>query len=157
MRYALLMGFPLLIACGSDEPIVQRATPPVARQVAAAQAEKTGVVHEIQMVGSVQAGFRFEPAELTIKAGDTVRWINASGFPHNVAFYADSIPRGAASTVDELMPADGKLGSLNGRLLTELGDEFEIDFLNAPSGSYRYFSVPQEAMGMVGTITIEWQ
>lgn len=157
MRYALLMSLPLLVACESDEPIVQRATPPVAHQVAAAHAEKTGVVHEIRMVGSVQVGFRFEPSEITIKVGDTVRWINASGLPHNVAFYADSIPRGAASTVDDLMPADGKLGALNGRILSELGDEFEIDFLNTPSGSYRYFSVPQEAMGMVGTIMVERQ
>ena len=89
--------------------------------------------------------------------GDTVRWVNGSGFPHNVAFYADSIPTGANVVVDAVMPAEGKLGPMNGRIVSEAGDSFEMDFVSAPTGSYRYFSVPQEAMGMVGTITVESQ
>lgn len=32
------------------------------------------------------ANFAFEPAKLTVHAGDTVRWTNADGAPHGVAF-----------------------------------------------------------------------
>ena len=36
--------------------------------------------------------YKFDPAELTIKAGDVVNFHNKSGGPHNVSFWADSIP-----------------------------------------------------------------
>ena len=92
------------------------------------------------MVGSMELGFRFEPADLRIKVGDTVRWVNGSGLPHNVAFYADSIPQGALVVIEAVMPAEGKLGPMNGRIVSELGDVFEMDFENAPLGVYHYFS-----------------
>ena len=107
------------------------------------------------MVGSIQLGYRFEPADLTIKVGDTVRWINGSGVPHNVAFYADRIPLGAMTVIESVMPAEGKLGPMVGRIVSEQGDFFEMDFVNAPLGTYHYFCVVQEAIGMVGTLTIE--
>ena len=156
MRIASVMFLLSFVACGDDEPILRRERSPGARQVAAAgAAERTGIVHEVRMVGSTEMEFRFEPADLTIKVGDTVRWINASGLPHNVAFYADSIPRGAVHVIESVMPAEGKLGPMNGRIVSELGDAFEMDFVHAPLGAYRYFCVVQEAMGMVGTLTIE--
>jgi len=34
----------------------------------------------------------FDPPELTIKAGETVNWINNAGFPHNVVFDEDDVP-----------------------------------------------------------------
>ena len=155
MRIVTAVVLVSLLACADEEPIVRRGTAPGADQQAAiAAAERTGVVHEVQMLGSIDEGFRFEPADLTVKVGDTVRWINGSGFPHNVAFYADSIPRGAVAVIESVMPAEGKLGLMNGRILSELGDTFEMDFVNAPLGVYHYFSVVQEVLGMVGTITV---
>ena len=156
MRIASAMLVLFFLACGDDDQIVQRVRPPDARPPAAASlAERSGTVHEVQMVGSIAIGFRFEPADLTIKVGDTVRWINGSGFPHNVAFYADRIPRGAMGVIESVMPAEGKLGSMIGRIVSELGDVFEMDFVNAPLGEYHYFCVVQEAIGMVGTLIIE--
>jgi len=38
---------------------------------------------------------KFDPANVTIKSGDVVRFHNHSGGPHNVAFDKDSIPAGA--------------------------------------------------------------
>ncbi len=158
MLRAGLMILLFCMACGDDEPIVQRAQPSAAVLAASTSfGEKTGVVHEVQMVCTVNVGFRYEPSELTIKVGDTVRWVNGSGFPHNVAFYADSIPDGASVIIDAVMPAEGKLGPMNGRIVIESGDAFEMDFVSAPTGTYTYFSVPQEAMGMLGTLTIEPQ
>jgi len=109
------------------------------------------------MAGSVEEGFRFDPPEITVRAGDTVRWINTTGFPHNVAFYMDSVPRGAGTVLDGLMPAEGKLGPMIGRIMSQMGESFKIDFVNVPAGRYRYFSVPQEARGMVGTLIVEAQ
>ena len=156
MRIACTMFLLFIVACGDDDSIVLRERLPGARHTAAtAVVERTGVVHEVQMVGSIEVGFRFEPADLVIKVGDTVRWINGSGFPHNVAFYADRIPLGAVVVIESAMPADGKLGPMNGRIVSELGDAFEMDFVNAPLGAYHYFCVVQEAIGMLGTLTIE--
>jgi plastocyanin len=155
MRIASAIFLLFLLACGEEDPIVQRVRPPEARRAAAAVAERTGTVHEVQMVGSMELGFRFEPADLRVKVGDTVRWVNGSGLPHNVAFYADSIPQGALVVIEAIMPAEGKLGPMNGRIVSELGDVFEMDFENAPLGVYHYFSVVQESLGMVGTLTFE--
>ncbi len=158
MRYVVVVMLLFSVSCSDEKPIVQRLQPSAAGQAASTSlGEKTGVVHEIQMVGSVEIGFRFEPSALTIKAGDTVRWVNGSGFPHNVAFYADRIPDGASVIVDAVMPAEGKLGPMNGRIVSEAGDSFEMDFVSAPTGTYHYFSVPQEAMGMLATLTVELQ
>ena len=158
MRQAAIVILVLFISCTDEEPIVQRLQPSAAGQAAAISlGERTGVVHEVQMVGTAAVGFRFEPSALTIRVGDTVRWVNVSGFPHNVAFYADSIPVGASTVVDAVMPAEGKLGPMNGRIVSEAGDSFEMDFVSAPTGTYHYFSVPQEAIGMVATITVGTQ
>lgn len=34
----------------------------------------------------------FDPATVTIKAGESVTWTNNVGFPHNVVFDEDSVP-----------------------------------------------------------------
>lgn len=46
------------------------------------------MTHQIRMTG----GSRFLPAETIARAGDTLRFINRTGGPHNVQFDGDSIP-----------------------------------------------------------------
>jgi len=150
----------LALACGGEQPAGEQqqepaAAPETPAMTAAAPAEGTGTVHEIQMVMNAAGQYRFVPAQLTIKAGDTVRWLNVSGFPHNVAFYADRIPSGAVEPLASLMPAQGKLGPLSGRLLTQPNETFAITFTGVPTGEYGYFCVPHEALGMVASLTIE--
>src|SRR5215208_6757757 len=50
-----------------------------------AMAAITGTTHEVKMIGD-EKGYRFEPADLKIKAGDGVKWTVVSTPPHNVAF-----------------------------------------------------------------------
>jgi plastocyanin len=111
----------------------------------------TGTAHEVTMVleGSE---YKFVPASLTIKAGDRVTFRDVSGGPHNVQFYADSIPTGAAAAVDAGMP--DKMGSLMSPMV-ETGGSYTINFAGAPAGDYRYFCLPHQAMGMKGMITVQ--
>jgi plastocyanin len=106
-----------------------------------------------RMVLTEQGEYRYVPDQLTIKVGDTVRWLNESGPPHNVAFYADRIPGGAADVLNGAMP--DRMGNLAGPLLVQVGTMYEISFVGAPAGEYGYFCTPHEMLGMVATLTIE--
>ena len=61
--------------------------------------------------------YHYVPNELTIKVGDVVVFHNVSGGPHNVQFWADSIPAGAAEHLSAGMP--DLMGPLAGPLLVE--------------------------------------
>jgi plastocyanin len=45
----------------------------------------TGTTHEVKMIGDAQ-GYRFDPANITVKAGDGIKFTTVNGGPHNVAF-----------------------------------------------------------------------
>ena len=75
----------VLAACGGEKKAEDQsttATPeqPAAEQPAAAPAAGGGATHDVNMVleGST---YKFDPAELTIKAGDVVNFHNKSGGP----------------------------------------------------------------------------
>src|SRR5687767_5407135 len=46
----------------------------------------------------------FIPAETHAAPGDTVRFMNGDGGPHNVAFVADSIAKEARAAIGDAMP-----------------------------------------------------
>ena len=77
----------------------------------------TGATHDVSMelVGSA---YKYDPATITVKAGDVIKFHNKSGGPHNVAFDAAGIPSGSASAVDAALGAT-KMGPLTGALLLE--------------------------------------
>jgi plastocyanin len=97
--------------------------------------------------------YQYSPVDLTIKVGDTVRWINASGGPHNVSFYQDKVPAGAADVLNAAMP--NRMGPLSGPLLTDSLAVYQVSFANAPTGTYGYYCIPHEALGMKATLTIQ--
>ncbi len=43
-------------------------------------------------LGADGGGLVFDPSSVTIKAGESVTWVNNVGFPHNVVFDEDEIP-----------------------------------------------------------------
>ena len=45
----------------------------------------------VKMIGD-DKGYRFEPADITIKAGDAIKFVMVTGGPHNVAFDPATIP-----------------------------------------------------------------
>ncbi|HEY9736320.1 MAG TPA: plastocyanin, partial [Trichocoleus sp.] len=67
--------------------------------LAAAPASATN--YEVKM-GSDAGLLIFEPANLTVKSGDTVTWTNNKMAPHNVIFDESSIPGGDKSVAAKL-------------------------------------------------------
>lgn len=146
----------VLAACGGGEKAPaadSTAAAPAATTAAPAAPAAGGATHDINMVLEGTT-YKFVPAELTIKAGDKVVFHNVSGGPHNVQFFADSIPAGAKAGLDANMPGD-KLGELNGPLLTDPNATYEVSFAGLTAGEYKFTCTPHMAMGMKGKIIVQ--
>ena len=97
--------------------------------------------------------FKFEPAAITVPAGGTARFINVSGGPHNVAFYPDSIPAGAADKLNAAMA--NRMDNLAGPFLINPNDRYDVSFAGLPAGVYKGFCTPHLALGMKFTLTVQ--
>jgi plastocyanin len=148
----------ILAACGGEKKTDQPAAggdsvgaPAAAPTPAAAQAA-TGKTHDVNMVldGSK---YKYDPDNLTIQSGDVVRYHNKSGGPHNVSFWPDSVPKGAADVLTKNMP--DQMAPLQGPLLTEPDAVYEVSFAGAPKGDYHIYCLPHLALGMRGKVTIK--
>lgn len=126
------------------------ATTPAAGAVAAAPA--TGKTHEVQMTGDA-TGYKFTPANLTVKQGDAIKFIMVSGGPHNVAF-PNVTDAAAKAQLDANMPGQ-KMGELNGPMIMAPNEAYTISFAKVPAGKYDYVCTPHLAMNMKGVITVE--
>jgi plastocyanin len=85
-------------------------------------------------MGSDNRMLVFQPSQVKISAGDTVKWVNNYLPPHNVVF-------DTASEYNHKEP------------LVSLGESFESTF-NKP-GEYTYVCEPHRFAGMVGKIIVE--
>ena len=112
----------------------------------------TGKTWDVKMLGDAK-GYRFEPATLTIKRGDAVRWTVVSGPPHNVTFWPDSIPQNAAAPLQANMP--NTMAQLTGPLDANVGGTYTISFAGVPAGTYKYYCTPHLAMGMKAQLTVQ--
>jgi plastocyanin len=119
---------------------------------AAAAAPITGKTWDVKMIGDA-SGSRFDPASLTIKRGDGVRWTVVSGTPHNVTFWPDSIPSGAQAQLGANMPQP--VSPITSPMLLNVGDTYTASFGNVPAGTYHYYCTPHLALGMKGTIVVQ--
>lgn len=107
--------------------------------------------HSVQMI--TQDGKQlFEPANLSIQAGDTVEWLAVSG-SHNVGFWPDSIPGGAAEVLRKVMP--DTIAPLLGRRKPVKGDKYVVVFAGAPKGTYKYYCKPHINKMMFGTVIVQ--
>jgi plastocyanin len=125
---------------------------PSANAPAANAPAGTGKTHDVNMVldGSK---YKYDPDNLTIKSGDVIRFHNKSGGPHNVSFWPDSIPGGAADVLKKNMP--DQMAPLEGPLLTEPDKTYEVSFAGAPKGVYKLYCLPHLALGMRGKVTVQ--
>jgi plastocyanin len=121
---------------------------------AAAPAPATGKTVEVKMVGD-EKGYRFEPANITVKSGDAIKFINVSGGPHNVGFDPATVPPAVQPQLSANMPGDHSMGPLEGPLLLQPNEAYTISFAKIPPGTYPFHCTPHLALGMKGVITVQ--
>ena len=118
---------------------------------AAVQAADPPRTHVVRMTTNGAAA-RFEPASLTIRPGDRVRFVVASGPPHNVAFDPAKLPADVRRALTAAMP--NPIQPLSGPLLLNAGDGYTISFAGVKPGRYEFFCMPHVGMGMKGTVVV---
>jgi len=129
------------------------ATTPAPAGGAVALAPITGTTKTVNMVGDAK-GYRFEPANFTIKQGDGVKFVVVSMGPHNVAFDPATIPADQKAQLDANMGTD-KMGELSSNMKMNPGDAITISFVKIKPGQYPYHCVPHLALNMKGVITVQ--
>ena len=168
---AVLAGAAVLGACGGEKQPVADTTaattgaatttatttpeagaPAAGAAGAVAAAPATGTTHEVKMIGDAK-GYRFEPADITIKQGDAVKWIMVSGGPHNVAFLNLTDPTTKAQ-INANMPGQ-HMAEDSSPLLMNPNEGYTVSFAKVPAGKYDYDCTPHAAMGMKGSITVQ--
>lgn len=167
---ALLTGAAVLGACGGENksatdtaaanaaatstPTPSTATPSTGAAPAGAMAAApaTGTTHEVKMIGDA-TGYKFEPANITVKSGDAVKFVMISGGPHNVAFQnvADAAVK---AQLDANMPGQ-KMGEASGPMVMQPNEAYTVSFAKVPAGKYDYVCIPHLAMNMKGVVTVQ--
>jgi plastocyanin len=134
----------VVAACGgADEaPVVETAAAdvpaaPVAAPTNEAAPMAGGEVIEVKMF--MEGGARFEPAQITAKPGDVIRFVNQDNV-HNVSFPAAKNP--GISGLPAASP-----------YLTTPGQTYDLEVGLAP-GTYEFQCDPHAAMGMTGELTV---
>jgi plastocyanin len=154
LAVALLSGVVLLGACGGSEtPATDTATTTATPTPTGAvtMAPITGTTHEVRMVLDGTT-YKYEPANITVKPGDGIKFISVSGFPHNVAFDPATIPADQKDQLWANMP-----GALDGSspMFTDPNQEWTLSLGNIKPGKYPFFCTPHLAMNMKGEITVQ--
>ncbi len=84
-------------------------------------------------MGSDSGQLVFDPSTITIKPGDTVKWVNNKAFPHNVI-------------------VDGQPELSHKKLMQKPKAEVESTFDTA--GEYSYYCAPHRGAGMNGKVIV---
>jgi plastocyanin len=85
-------------------------------------------------MGSDGGQLIFDPKVVTIKVGDTVKWVNNKAFPHNIVF-------------------DGHEELSHKKLVQKPKAELESTFKEA--GTFAYYCSPHRGAGMAGKVVVE--
>jgi plastocyanin len=161
---ALVAGAMAIVACGGGDKNAQQtaattndtAAAPATQNTGAAGAGAvatapiTGKTVEVKMIGDGQT-YKFDPANVTIKAGDGIKWIMVSGGPHNVAFL--NTPAAAQAQLSANM--QNQMKELTSPMMMTANETYVVSFANVPPGKYDYHCEPHAAMGMTGSITVQ--
>ncbi|MDJ0796329.1 MAG: plastocyanin [Calothrix sp. MO_167.B12] len=95
-------------------------------------------------MGTDKGMLAFEPAKLTVKVGDKVKFVNNRVPPHNVVFDKSKIANKAIAAK-----------ATHKQLMMSPGQEFEVSFADAEPGEYPFYCEPHRGAGMAGKIIVE--
>jgi len=144
-----------IAACGgSDAPADTAADTTTVAAPASVDAAPavTGTTHVVAMTGD-DKGYRFEPAAITIKTGDAIKFEFVAMGPHNVAFDPATLSPEAKAALIAGIP--NPMMELSTQMLLNAGESVTINFANVPAGTYEAICTPHLAMGMKIAITVE--
>jgi plastocyanin len=136
----------------ADSAAAAAAAPAAPAAGAVAAAPATGQTHEVKMIGDA-TGYKFDPANITVKQGDAVKFVMVSGGPHNVTFQ-NVTDAAAKAQLDANMPGQ-KMGELAGPMVMQPNEAYVVSFAKVPAGKYDFICTPHAAMNMKGTITVQ--
>lgn len=85
-------------------------------------------------MGSDKGALVFEPKEITVKPGDTIKWINNKAYPHNIV-------------------VQGQAELSHKKLLVKPAAVVESTFTEP--GEYSYFCTPHRGAGMIGKVVVQ--
>lgn len=98
-------------------------------------------------LGSDRGMLQFEPKQVSLKPGDTIKWVNNKVPPHNVVFDAKKNPNKDATLAK---------GLSHKQLLMAPGQNFTTTIpADAPAGEYTFYCEPHRGAGMVGKVIVE--
>jgi plastocyanin len=149
----------ILAACGGDQKAgdqqgttaaPEQPAPGADAPAASAPSGGTGKTHDVNMVLE-GTSYKYVPDQLTVGSNDVIRYHNKSGGPHNVAFWTDSIPKGAESAITVTDP----MAPLSSKLAVNPDEVLEVRLSKAPAGEYKYYCTPHLAMGMKARLTVK--
>jgi plastocyanin len=160
---ALLAGAALLGACGgggekaadTSKAPAAAANPAPAAPAPTSTVPKvaaTGQTKEIKMIGD-DKGYRFDPADVTIKSGDALKFVMVTGGPHNVVFDGETMPPDVKAQLDANM--DQKMAELSSPMLMNPNEAYIVSFGGVKPGKYTFHCTPHLAMNMKGTVTVQ--
>jgi plastocyanin len=98
-------------------------------------------------MGTDKGLLQFQPSTVTIKPGDTVKWVMNKVPPHNAVFDAPKIPGGDKALAKSLS---------HDKLTFSSGEFFEATFpVDIAPGTYPFYCQPHRGAGMVGKIIVQ--
>jgi len=113
---------------------------------------KIVTTHEVRMLGDAD-GYRYDPAEITANSGDSIRFVNVSGRPHNVSFDTATASAEFRAVMMRNMP-DRLNESLSGKMLLVIGESYTISLQGVSPGTYDFHCLPHLAMNQRGRIIV---
>jgi plastocyanin len=128
------------------------AASPVTPKHSSAPAPAKFATINVKMTGDSH-GYRFDPATVNAKVGDQIVFTNAMGGPHNVTFWADSIPAGTATALQADMPKT--MAPLASPLFETDGETWTMTTAGLKPGTYSFYCMPHAPLGMRGQLVLQ--
>jgi plastocyanin len=161
---ALVSSAVVLGACGGSDtskqaapaaaaPAAAPAATPAAAAATGTAAPITGKTIEVKMIGDA-TGSKFEPKDITLSAGDGIKFTVVSGGPHNVVFDKTGLAPDVAAQLDANLGAD-RMAEMTSNLKMNPGESITVSFGNIKPGKYQFNCTPHLAMNMKGSVTVK--
>ncbi|HEX7937684.1 MAG TPA: plastocyanin/azurin family copper-binding protein, partial [Gemmatimonadaceae bacterium] len=98
-------------------------------------------------------GNAFRPDQIHARAGDTLKFVNGNGGPHNVKFADDSIAAPVRALLEKAMGGE-KIGPMSSPLFIDPGETYSFVIPGLPRGRYPLYCLPHQ-VNMRGALIVE--